>query len=329
MKGIDIYSGQGNVDFNAIKKAGVEVVYIKATEGVTYTDSTFKDFYNKAKAAGLKVSFYHFLRANNPTTEAKHFLSAIGGLEVDCKLAIDVEVNLGQTAQQVLSNVTQFADYLKSQGKEFVVYTYTSFLKEYLTGLNFPLWVAEYGVSKPNINVDYIGFQYSETGSISGISGNVDLDEFSDGILIGATTQVQPSIVPVAAQTGNDTIRTIQMQLNVLLKKGLAVDGLEGPVTQQAIRDFQGLMGLAQDGIWGPKTAAAVGQIYSRPLEGVPKPHYEYATRYIQFRVGGSIDGTFGNQTKINVQNWQARHGLSADGVVGAATWSKLLDENC
>lgn len=328
MKGIDIYSGQGNIDFNSVKAAGVEVVYIKATEGVTYTDPTYRDFYNRAKAAGLKVGFYHFLRANNPVDEAKHFLDTIGALAVDCKLAIDVEVPLGQTSQQIINNVNQFAEHLKANGKEAVVYTYTSFLKEYLQGLNLPLWIAEYGVSKPNVSVDYIGFQHSEIGSVSGISGNVDLDEFSDGILIGSTTQVQPSIVPMQAQQGNDTIKTVQQQLNTLLKKGLAVDGIEGPATIAAIKEFQSVMGLTADGIWGPKTAGAVQEIYSRPTDGVTYPHMEHPTRYIQFRVGAIADGIFGNGTKVAVQNWQARHGLTSDGVVGAGTWSKLLDEN-
>jgi lysozyme len=331
MKGIDIFSGQGNVDFNKVKATGVEIVYIKATEGVTYTDSTLKSYYDGAKAAGLKIGLYHFLRANNPIDEAKHFLDAVKDLAVDCKYAIDVEVDLGQTAQQILNNVTQFADYLKSQGKEVVVYTYTSFLKEYLNGLNLPLWIAEYGVSKPNISVPYIGFQYSETGLISGINGNVDMDEFSENILLGSSsTPVQPQnvVVPQAAQSGNDTIRTIQMQLNTLLKKGLATDGLEGSLTTAAIKEFQEIMGLVQDGVWGPKTAGAVGAIYARPTDSVSATHMDYPTRYIQFRVGAEIDGTFGNFTKVAVQNWQARHGLSADGVVGTATWSMLLDEN-
>ena len=97
MKGIDIYSGQGNIDFNKVKNDGIEIVYIKATEGLTYTDTTFKSFYNDAKSVDLKVGFYHFLRNNNPVEEAKHFINVTNGLEVDCRYAINVEVVLGQT----------------------------------------------------------------------------------------------------------------------------------------------------------------------------------------------------------------------------------------
>ncbi|MCR3760326.1 peptidoglycan-binding protein [Clostridium felsineum] len=327
MKGIDIYSGNEVVDFNAIKNSGVEVVYIKATEGITYTDCTYKDFYNRAKAAGLKVGFYHFLRANDPVIEAEHFLNAISGLELDCKCAIDVEVTFGQGNDKISSNVRQFADYLKAKGIDTCIYTYTNFYKNNLNESirNIPLWVAEYGVDRPNISSEYVGFQHSENGSLSGINGDVDLNEFGEGILIGKIGAYNA----VGVHSESDTIKIIQQQLNTLLKKGLTVDGIEGECTISAIKEFQGVMGLVQDGIWGQKTVSAISEIFSKPVDGVPYPHYEYATRYIQYRVGGKIDGVFGNGTKVNVQNWQAQHGLSADGVVGADTWSKLLDENC
>jgi N-acetyl-anhydromuramyl-L-alanine amidase AmpD len=138
----------------------------------------------------------------------------------------------------------------------------------------------------------------------------------------------QPVQTPQTPVQENNTIKIIQQQLNTILKCGLAADGINGPKTDEQIKRFQGLMGLGVDGIWGPRTAGAVGEIYSRPVDGVPYKHYEYATRYIQFRVGSGVDGTFGNGTKVAVQNWQARHGLVPDGIVGAATWRKLLDEN-
>ena len=129
--------------------------------------------------------------------------------------------------------------------------------------------------------------------------------------------------------TESNTTKIIQQQLNTLLKKSLVVDGLAGSSTVETIKEFQATMGLTADGIWGTRTVGAITEIFNRPTDGVSYSHYEYATRYIQYRVGGSRDGIFGNGTKINVQNWQAQHGLSADGIVGAATWSKLLDENC
>ncbi len=324
LKGIDIYSGQGNVEFSKVKLSGVEIVYIKATEGVTYVDKTIRQFQSDAKNAGLKVGFYHFLRANNPINEADNFLSAISGLSYDCKLAIDVEATLGQTTNQISSNVRKFADYLKGKGLDVCIYTYTNFYKNNLNNSvkDLPLWVAEYGVTRPSINTPYVGFQYTENGSISGVSGAVDLNEFNDGIFINSDSRGEFII------TGSDTVKIIQQQLNTLLKKGLIVDGISGASTTAAIKEFQGAMGLAQDGIWGPKTVAAVTEIYSKPTDGVKFKHYEYATRYIQYRVGGKLDGVYGPQTEANVKVWQSNHGLNADGIVGNDTWNKLLNEN-
>lgn len=330
MKGIDIYSGQGKVDFNAVKASGVEVVYIKATEGLTYNDKTLKEFYDGAKKAGLKVGFYHFLRQNDPYEEAKHFLSAIDGLEADCKFMIDVEADQFKDKNDTSTRIRQFYDYLESKGLEAGIYTYTSFYNnlfdDRVKGL--PLWIAEYDVKKPTIDGSYVGFQYSETGHVNGINGDCDLDEFSEGIFIGKSggTVVSESVEAVSE---SDTVKIIQQQLNTLLKCGLVVDGIQGNATTAKIKEFQSTMGLTADGIWGQYTVTAITQIFSKPLDWINAPHYEYATRYIQYRCGGAIDGTFGSQTANYVMQWQRNHGLNADGKCGTNTWSKMLDQNC
>jgi lysozyme len=331
MNGIDIYNGSEVTDWNAIKAAGVQYVYLKATEGLTFNDGKMREFYNSAKSAGLKVGFYHFLRRNNPFQEAEHFINMVAGLQADMKYMIDVEASEFQAsgANDTSTRVRQFYDYMASKGYECGIYTYSSFYNELFDSRvkDLPLWVAEYGVSSPRVS-KYIGWQYSETGNVPGVSGNCDVNNFSDGILLGNSTILKVTAEPIQASE-DDTIKTIQTQLNILLKKNLVVDGIMGSATQAAIKEFQRIMGLTQDGVWGVKTANAATEILNRPTDGEPYPHYEYATRYIQYRVGGSIDGVFENGTKINVQNWQAQHGLNPDGVVGAATWSKLLDQNC
>lgn len=334
MKGIDVYSGQGNVDFNAVKASGIEIVYIKATEGLTYNDKTLKEFYDGAKAAGLKVGFYHFMRRNDPYEEAEHFISKVEGLQVDCKYMLDVEAeefeNTGKN--DTSTRIRQFYDYMQSKGYETGIYTYSSFYKDLFDDRvkNLPLWIAEYGVNKPNISVPYIGFQYSETGHINGIQGECDLDEFSDGILLGNANVLKASIQTEQISQDN-TVKIIQQQLNTLLKKGLVVDGIRGNATDSAIKEFQKTMGLVADGIWGAKTVEAVTEIFSKPLDWINAPHYEYATRYIQWRVGSGGDkaGYFSKGTANYVSQWQRNHGLNADGKCGTNTWSKMLDQNC
>ena len=68
--GIDVSEWQGNIDFGEVARAGIEVVYIRASEGRGYVDPYFRENYEKAKANGLRTGFYHFLTATNEA-EAK------------------------------------------------------------------------------------------------------------------------------------------------------------------------------------------------------------------------------------------------------------------
>ncbi|AZV56812.1 GH25 family lysozyme [Clostridium sp. AWRP] len=220
MKGIDIFSGNNIQSFQQIKSSGVEVVYIKATEGRTYTDKTFYDFYKQAKALGLKVGFYHYLRGNDPVIEAQHFLSVVSNMPVDCVYAIDTEDDSirNSSANQ---RVRQFADHLKSRGKAAGLYTYDSFYEECLNKNiigDLPLWVAHYGVSEPNVK-PYAGFQYSETGRVPGISGNVDLNIFNDGILLDTTIVPRTPVL-------KEQIQALEYWLNVDYNAHILDDGL-------------------------------------------------------------------------------------------------------
>lgn len=77
-----------------LQMTGIQIVYIKATEGSNIIDPYFRINYENAKFAGLKIGFYHFLTATT-TEEAEaqaiFFTSNISGLEADCRLAMDFE----------------------------------------------------------------------------------------------------------------------------------------------------------------------------------------------------------------------------------------------
>jgi GH25 family lysozyme M1 (1,4-beta-N-acetylmuramidase) len=63
--GIDVSDWQGYIDYSQVKESGIDIVYIKASQGSNIIDPYFEINYKNAKANGLKVGFYHFLTATN------------------------------------------------------------------------------------------------------------------------------------------------------------------------------------------------------------------------------------------------------------------------
>ncbi len=204
-RGIDVSKYQGHIDYAKVKASGIQVVYIKASEGTNIIDPYFRTNYDNAKAQGLKIGFYHFVRARNEEDairEAVFFHSVISGTSPDCRLAMDFEVFDGLGITKI--NEISFAFLQKLQEltqKECVVYSdeynaRTVFSRELASA--YPLWIAEYGVNVPsstgNWN-EWIGFQYSDKGRIDGINGNVDLDKFREDIFL-SDSSVIPSPEP-------------------------------------------------------------------------------------------------------------------------------------
>ncbi len=188
-EGIDVSIFQGRIDFEEVKRSGIQVVYVRASEGRGYVDPYFRRNYDEAKRYGINVGFYHYLTARSEEEayqEAKHFADVIAGTKPDCRLAMDFET-FGNLSNDEVNRIS-FAFLRRVQeltGREMVVYsdTYNARTRfSYELAQQYPLWVAEYGVEVPVDNGkwdNWIGFQYSDEGRIDGIRGRVDRDKFT------------------------------------------------------------------------------------------------------------------------------------------------------
>ena len=176
--GIDVSAWQNEIDFSKVKSEGIKIVYIKSSEGTTYIDPYFERNYQKAKENGLLIGTYHFVRARNISqaiNEAEFFASVIEGKQIDCKLAMDFE-SFGNLSKEEINIIAlSFLERLKKiTNKEVIVYSNTYTAKNIFSGeiTKYPLWIAQYGVSKPTINGNWntwVGFQYTSQGNIKGI----------------------------------------------------------------------------------------------------------------------------------------------------------------
>lgn len=227
MKGIDVSAFQANLDFN---KIDADICIIKASEGLSYVNPCLKQLYAKAKTKGMKVGYYHYLRANNAIDEAKHFLNTISGLDNDCKLIIDAEEPTESNG--ISARTRAFADYLISQNKEVCIYTGLAFWNDEILPIckDIPLWVASYGSVRPTVNS--IGWQYSGTGE-------VDLNVFDDGILLKGVSSVATNIDVEVQQ-----VQLLCNKLNVTGKNGnvLVTDGIQGTNTTEATARLKAIL---------------------------------------------------------------------------------------
>ena len=198
-QGIDVSSWQGNINFAQVKNAGIDIVYIKSSEGVSYIDPYFERNYQNAKANGLKVGFYHYVTARTveeARNQANFFAKVISGKEPDCKLAMDFE-SFGSLSVNQINEISKvFLETLQNAtNKEVLIYSNSYTARTILSSdlAIYPLWVANYGVSEPGGNDKWntwVGWQYTSTGRVSGISGNVDRDKFTDGVLLSNTSPI-------------------------------------------------------------------------------------------------------------------------------------------
>ena len=231
-EGRDVSVWQRNIDFKQVKDEGIEIVYIKASQGTTLVDPYLETNYKNAKANGLKIGFYHFLTAttiSQAEAEARFFASVIEGKEVDCKLAMDYEQFYGATKNEINEIGVAFIRKLKQiTGKDVIVYSNLNNVKntfEENVANEGKLWIAYY--SNPNnligvkSNWDtYIGIQYTSTGRIAGINGNVDRDRFSKEILMDDLEDVGNNDNSNSGGNGNVQI------INYVVKKGDTLSGI-------------------------------------------------------------------------------------------------------
>ena len=243
--GIDVSEWQGTIDYSLVKESGIDVVYIRSSEGNNYIDPYFRDNYEGAKENGLKVGFYHYLTArttNEARTQAEFFVSVVKGTSPDCRLAMDFEsfgylniTEINEISEVFLSEVERLS------GKDVVIYSdafnaANTFSRELAS--QYPVWVADYFVSEPaNGNWDtWVGFQYTDRGRISGISGNVDRDLFTDGFFLDDTSSISTETTPDVSQnttcitvTRGETLSQIALRYNTSYQYLAKINNIPNP----------------------------------------------------------------------------------------------------
>lgn len=186
VRGIDVSRWQGTIDWNAVAGDDVGFAFIKATEGGDYTDPRFTANWAGARQARVLRGAYHFYRPQTSAAkQAEHFLRTVALAPGDLPPVLDVEVTDGASPDSIARGLRTWLQAVeRATGRRPIIYTRASFWTASVGAAlpEYPLWVAHYGVSAPNLPSGWPSWtlwQFSDEGRVAGISGNVDLDWFN------------------------------------------------------------------------------------------------------------------------------------------------------
>ena len=188
IKGIDVSEFQGNIDWNKVKADGIEFAILKLGNiydyDANYKDSKFDTNYKNARANGIKIGAYIYNYCNTIDTLKKGLewaIKKLEGKELDLPFYLDMEDKdiQGETKETLTNQCNEFAKYVESKGYQAGVYANVNWLKNELNPNDFDkkisVWVAQY-YKECQYTGKYDIWQYASDGSVSGISGNCDMN---------------------------------------------------------------------------------------------------------------------------------------------------------
>ena len=229
INGIDVSEWQAKIDWNKVKAAGIDFAFIRVgyrgygTAGTLNKDKYYEDNIKNATAAGVKVGIYIFSQAITEAearAEANYILNNIGTYAVTMPLVLDYEYaatgvgrlyNAKLTKTKATNICLAFCETIAAAGYTPMVYANKSMLESQLNASNitsqgYRIWLANY-TTNTVYNGTFDFWQYSSTGKVNGITGNVDMNFYytqnTDSFLKGGFTAspVSSSSCSIASAT--------------------------------------------------------------------------------------------------------------------------------
>jgi lysozyme len=354
IQGVDVSEFQGTIDWPRVKAAGIAFAFVRVSDGVQHRDPTFAENWAGTRANGIVRGVYQFFRASEDPIAQADLLASSVPLEQGDLIAADVELTDGASAGTIAAHLATWCDEIQRKtGRSPIIYTMPGFWNP--LGANFSghdLWVANWFVSSPGLPAGWSSWkfwQYSDQGSVPGIDARVDRDVWYGSLAELAAYSPQAGASPRSLRgvgSGGDVapVDTSQPELSrgsvgdavkrlqqLLLSKGFdpgPLDGVFGPRTLAAVRDFQREGAISVDGVVGPQTWGALDAKGGNAVLGVGSTGPLVGELQQLVRASGAdpgpADSSFGPRTKAAVETYQSEHGLAVDGVVGPRTWESL-----
>jgi lysozyme len=188
VRGIDVSKWQGQVDWRAVRAAGIRFAFVRVSDGTTILDPTFAQNWPAARAAGVMRGAYQYFRPEeDPIEQADRLLATMGPLRAgDLPPALDLEVSGNTAPAELVRRVGRWIERVhRATGVRPIVYT-TARHWAALAGnsrrfRSHALWVAHHDVQcpdTPSVWHRWTFHQLSQRARIAGIAGPVDENRF-------------------------------------------------------------------------------------------------------------------------------------------------------
>ena len=188
MIGLDVSRWQGDINFQAVKDAGVEFVFVRVGSqrgvgGEYYIDPKFHQNIKGFNEVGIPVGIYFYSYADSiksAKTEAKWIVEQLKGYKVDLPVVFDWEnwsffQEFGVSFYNLTEIAKSYLNVIEDAGYEGMLYSSKNYLENVWYKTKYPVWLAHY-TDKTNYEGEYKVWQLCANGRVSGINGNVDIN---------------------------------------------------------------------------------------------------------------------------------------------------------
>lgn len=300
---VDLSNHQAQVNFEQLRAAGCELVYLKATEGATYVDATFRARAHAAAAAGLHVGAYHYARPSTNVLDARDeaaaFLRQIAGAPLNLPPVLDLEAAVPGTRAQLAAWAEAWMVAVGAgTGRRPMLYTYESYARQWLHDAAalavFPLWLAAYQPAQPAPPAPWRSlamWQHTSTATVPGVAGRVDRSIVLPAFPVPALVPVVPRPIPIPVPSRPVTVHPLPAPRPVPAHR------------RPAAR---------------PSTTRPGSRVLALGCRGDD-------VRFVQRWLGVRPSGFFGPITAANVRRYQRMRGIPVSGRVERNTWHAIL----
>lgn len=182
--GIDVSFWQGDVDWRAVASSGIDYAIIRAGYGnsISQIDTRFYENVQEAQEAGIDCGVYWYSYAESPedaVNEAKACCEVIKDYKFEYPVYFNIEDPIfnSKSIEEITAIIEAFCSYIEEQGYYVGIASYSSFLNTKIDPSvydKYDVWVAHYGVNRPDYYGNFGMWQFTSSGSVDGVNTAVD-----------------------------------------------------------------------------------------------------------------------------------------------------------